>query len=68
MSNKLTYEELIELINSVKMYSGCDEVRLVGNRKVFEELIMIGFPLANFKRKELSESDEPQLYIIPINN
>lgn len=68
MSNKLTYEELIELINSVKIYSGCNEVRLVGSRKAFEELRAIGFPLANFKCEELSESDEPQLYIIPIND
>ena len=61
-------KKLIELINSVKMYSGCNKVRLVGNHEAFEELVAIGFPLANFKCEELPESDKSQLYIIPINN
>lgn len=68
MNNELIYNELIELINSVKSYSGCDEVKLIGNHKAFEELRAIGFPLTNFKCEELSEPDEPQLYIIPIIN
>lgn len=61
-------KKIIELIDSVKMYSGCNEVRLVGNHKAFEELVAIGFPLANFKCEELSESDKSQLYIIPISS
>ena len=68
MNNELIYNELIELIDSVKLYSGYYEVKLVGNRKAFEELRAIEFPLANFKCEELSEFDEPQLYIIPIND
>ena len=71
MSNKLTYDKLIELINSVKMYSGCNKVKLVGSHKVFEEVIAAGFPLTDFECEEPEsplEFDESQLYIIPINN
>lgn len=66
--NELTYDELIKLIDKVKMCSGCDEVELFGSDKTFEELIAKGFPLDNFKHVELTEPfklDESQLYIIP---
>lgn len=69
MSNKLTYDKLIELINSVKMYSGCNEVKLVGSHKVFEEVMAMGFPLTDFEYEEPEsplEFDESQLYIIPV--
>ena len=68
MGNKLNYNELMELVNSVKMYSGCNEVKLAGNPKTFEEVMAMGFPLADFRCEESFELDESQLYIIPIND
>jgi hypothetical protein len=68
MDDKLTYEKLIELVDCVKMCSGCDEVKLVGNHKTFEEIVAMGFPLTEFECEELFEFDESQLYIIPIND
>lgn len=66
-SNKLTYDKLIELINSVKMYSGCDEVKLVGNDKTFEELMALNFPLGEFKCENMGELlDESRLFIMPV--
>ena len=69
MDEKLTYKKLIELIDCVKMYSGCDSVKLVGNHKTFEEIMAMGFPLNDFKyEKILDEFDRTQLYIMPIEN
>ena len=67
-SNKLTYDKLMELVDSIKMYSGYDEVKLVGNNKTFEELMAMGFPLGDFKCEEVLELDESKLYVIPIDN
>lgn len=64
MDEKLTYEKLIELIDLVKMYSGCDEVELIGSHKTFEEIMEMGFPLTDLKCKEPLEIDETLLYII----
>ena len=58
--------KLLELIDSVKMYSGCDDVGLFGNHKTFEELISAGFQLDKFKCTEFSELDESHIYIIPL--
>ena len=66
-SNELTYDELINLINTVKTYSGCDEVTLVGNNKAFENLTSLGLPLDEFKCKVIfDELDETKLFIIPV--
>lgn len=68
MGNK-DYEKIMELIDSIKMYSGCDEVKLVGDNKTFEELIALGFPLGKFKCENVGDTlDESKLYIIPIDN
>lgn len=64
--NTLTSNELIKMIDKVKIASGCNEVELVGNHKTFEELMVKGFPLADFKCTEDLKLDESQLYIIPI--
>lgn len=69
MNNKLTYDELIELIDYVKMCSGCDKVKLIGSHKTFEEIMAMGFPLTDFQYeepKEPFEINESQLYIIPV--
>ena len=68
MDNKLNYNELMELVNSVKMYSGCNEVKLVGSHKTFEQVMAMGFPLTDFEYEESFEFDESQLYIIPTDN
>ena len=66
-SDKLTYDKLMEVIDSIKMYSGCDEVKLVGNDKSFEELTALGFPFGEFKCENITDMlDESKLYIIPI--
>lgn len=67
MNNKdLAYDKIMELIDSVKIYSGCDNVELWGNNQTFEELMASGFPLGEFKcKKVLDELDESRLYIIP---
>lgn len=68
-SNELNYEDLLKLIDKVKMCSGCNEVELVGNHKTFQELIVKGFSLDKFKCTEATspfELDRSQLYIIPI--
>ncbi len=66
MSDKLTYEKLIELVDKVKACSGCNEVKLAGNDKTFKELTIMGFPLTEFKCEKALELDESQLYVIPI--
>ena len=75
MSNELTYKELIGLIDSVKMCSGCDKVKLVGSHKTFEEVMAMDFPLTDFEYEELEPSpesplefNESTLYIIPIDD
>lgn len=73
MNNKdkdtLTYDKIMELIDSVKMYSGYDEVKLVGNDKSFEELIALDFPLGEFKCENINDMlDESRLFIIPIDS
>lgn len=73
MSNKvldrLTYDKLMELIDSIKMYSGYDEVKLVGNDKSFEELASLNFPLGEFKCENINDMlDESRLFIIPIDS
>lgn len=68
MNNKLTYEKLMDLADTIKICSGCDEVKLVGNHKTFEEMMTMGIPLTDFKCEEVFEFDESQLYIMPIDN
>lgn len=63
--NNMNLDSLMELIDSVKMYSGCDEVKLVGNNKAFEKLIAMGFPLGEFKCENTVELDESNLWIMP---
>ena len=66
MSNK-DLDKLMELIDSVKMHSGCEKVTLIGNKQLFDELITLGFPLGDFVCKEVAdELDESKLYIIPV--
>ena len=68
-SDKLTYDQLMELVNSVKMYNGCDEVELIGNDKSFEELMALGFPLGEFKCTNITDFlDEARVYVIPMNS
>lgn len=64
--NEPTKDDLLKLIDNVKMYSGCDEVELIGNHKTFQDLIAKGFPLADFKCTEDLKLGESQLYVIPI--
>ena len=64
--NTLTSNELIKLIDKVKIASGCNEVELIGNHKTFEDLMTAGFPSADFKCTEDLRLDESQLYVIPI--
>lgn len=66
MSNK-DLDKLMECIDSVKKYSGCDEVKLVGNSASLEKLIAMGFPLTNFQYEKVVECEEAKLYIIPID-
>ena len=70
MNNKdLTYEKIMELIDSVKMYSGCDKVELWGNNKTFEELMAIDFPLGECKCENMDDMlYETRLWVIPIYN
>lgn len=56
--------ELLELINSVKAASKYNEVELLGDKKSFDELIASGFPLKDFKHKEV-EFDESKIMVIP---
>ena len=56
--------ELLELINSVKAASEYNEIELWGNKKSFDKLIASGFPLQDFKHKEV-EFDESKIMIIP---
>lgn len=56
--------ELLELINSVKIALGCNEVELWGDKKSFDELLTSGFPLGDFKCKEF-EFDESRIMVIP---
>ena len=56
--------ELLELINSVKAASEYNEVELWGDKKSFDELMASGFPLKDFKYKEV-EFDESKIMVIP---
>lgn len=56
--------ELLELIDSVKIASGRNEVVLFGDKKSFDELMASGFPLRDFKCREC-EFDKPTIMIIP---
>lgn len=68
MSDK-DLDKLMELIDSVKTYSGCNEVKLMGDNKTFEELMKNGFQLGEFKCEDITDFlDESRLYIIPIND
>ena len=69
MDNK-DLDKLVEIINTVKTYSGCDEVELWGNDKTFEELMATGFPLGEFECKNMKGEplDESRLWVVPINN
>ncbi len=69
MGNKYNYDELMNLIDTIKICSGRDEVKLIGDNKSFEELMAIGFPLGKFKCENIGDVlDESKLYIIPIDN
>lgn len=58
-------DELLELINSVEVASGQHiEAELWGDRKSFDKLVASGFPLGNFKHREV-ELDESTILIIP---
>ena len=57
-------DKLLELINSVKTASKYNEIEIWGNKKSFDELMASGFPLGNFKHKEI-EFDESRIMIIP---
>lgn len=57
-------DELLELINSVKAATKYNEVELWGDKKSFSELIASGFPLGDFKCKEV-QFDESKIMIIP---
>jgi hypothetical protein len=65
--DKSTYDEVMALIDKIKMYSGCDEVKLAGNDKAFEKLLTTGFSLDGFERESVSDMwNEPMLYIMPV--
>ena len=66
MDEKLTYEKLVEMVDLVKVCSGCDKVKFIGTHETFEEIIAMGFPLNDFECERVFELDEAQLYIIPI--
>ena len=56
--------ELLALIDSVKAASEYNEVELWGDKKSFDELIDFGFPLEDFKCKEI-EFDESKIMVVP---
>lgn len=63
----IRYDELMEIINTIKTYSGRNEVMLISNNKSFEELKALNFPLSNFKCQVLDdELEESKLFIVPI--
>ena len=67
MDEKLTYDELMKLVDTIKMCSGCNEIKLVGNNKTFEELMKNGFPLDEFECENITDFlEESRLYVIPI--
>lgn len=67
--DKLTYDKLMEMIDTIKIHSGCDEVKLVGDNESFEKLMAINFPLEEFKCENMGDMlDESRLWIIPIND
>lgn len=69
MITEETLYDITELIGTIKLRSGCREVKLISNKKVFDELISFGFPLCDFQCEEVyDESDESKIYIIPVNN
>lgn len=56
--------DLLKLINSVKAASKSNEVEFWGNKKSFDRLMASGFPLKDFKYKEV-EFDEFKIMVIP---
>lgn len=56
--------ELLELINVVKVASKYNEVELWGQQKTFDKLRASGFPLEDFKCREF-EFDESKILVIP---
>lgn len=64
------YEQLIEFINSVKVeYDiGIGNIQLLGDKKSFDKLKELGFPLDDFKYYEIPSclsTDELTVYIVP---
>lgn len=58
--------DLLELINSVKIASGYGEIELWGDKKSFDELLSSGFPIEDFKCREFEfEFDESKIMVIP---
>lgn len=57
-------DKLLELINSVRAVSKYNEIELWGSKKSFDELIASGFPLQDFKHKEV-ECSESNIMVIP---
>lgn len=57
--------KIIELINSVKATTKCNEVELIGDKESFNKLVASGFPLENYKYQEVQFVDESRIVIIP---
>lgn len=56
--------ELLELINSVKATSEYNDVVLFGDRQSLDKLIDSGFPLRDFKYREVA-LDTLKIMVIP---
>ena len=61
------YDELIQLINSVKLVSSSSDVMLLGDKESFDKLRQANFPLDDFKHEAVSV-DLSMIYIIPIHD
>jgi hypothetical protein len=59
-------EALLELIDCVKSYNGCNKVKFIGSKTTFDRLTEMGFNLGDIEYQEVI-SDEPQIFVLPIN-
>lgn len=59
-------EALLELVDSVKSYNGCNKIKFIGSKKTFDRLTEMGFNLGDIEYQEVI-SDEQQIFVLPAN-